>query len=63
MEDRDIRAALDRHWATSDVNDFETEHQIYREEPTLACGGLIRQLWGPNRPAIPEIGVLLAEPD
>jgi len=31
MEDHDIRAALDRHWAASDANDFEAEHQIYRE--------------------------------
>jgi len=29
MEDREIRAALDRHWAASDANDFEAEHQIY----------------------------------
>src|SRR5260370_41280837 len=32
MEDREIRAALDRHWAGSDANDFEAEHQIYRED-------------------------------
>jgi hypothetical protein len=30
MEDREIRAALDLHWAASDANDFEVEHQIYR---------------------------------
>jgi hypothetical protein len=30
MEDREIRTALDRHWAASDANDFEEEHQIYR---------------------------------
>ena len=35
MEDQDIRAALDRHWAASDANDFETEHQIYREDAIL----------------------------
>ena len=35
MEDHDIRAALDRHWAASDANDFETEHQIYREDAVL----------------------------
>ena len=28
MEDREIRAALDLHWAASDANDFEVEHQI-----------------------------------
>ena len=35
MEDRKIRAALDRHWAASDANDFEAEHQIYREDAVL----------------------------
>ena len=35
MGDRDIRAALDAHWAASDANDFETEHQIYREDAVL----------------------------
>ena len=35
MEDRDIRAALDRHWTASDANDFEAEHQIYREDAVL----------------------------
>jgi hypothetical protein len=35
MEDHAIRAALDRHWAASDANDFEAEHQIYREDAVL----------------------------
>jgi hypothetical protein len=35
MENREVRAALDRHWAASDANDFETEHQIYHEEAVL----------------------------
>ncbi len=35
MDDREIRAALDRHWAASDANDFDTEHQIYREDAVL----------------------------
>jgi ketosteroid isomerase-like protein len=35
MEDREIRAALDAHWAASDANDFELEHQIYREDAVL----------------------------
>jgi hypothetical protein len=35
MEDHDIRAALDRHWAASDANDFEAEPQIYREDAVL----------------------------
>src|SRR3979409_1244930 len=35
MENREIRAALDRHWAASDANDFEVEHQIYQEDAVL----------------------------
>src|SRR5579864_1687511 len=35
VEDREIRAALDRHWAASDANDFEAEHAIYREDVVL----------------------------
>ena len=35
MEDPQIRPALDRHWVASDANDFETEHQIYREDAVL----------------------------
>jgi ketosteroid isomerase-like protein len=33
--DREIRAALDQHWAASDANDFETEHLIYQEDAVL----------------------------
>ncbi|MGA2214878.1 MAG: nuclear transport factor 2 family protein [Bryobacteraceae bacterium] len=33
--DVQIRAALDQHWAASDVNDFETEHRIYHEDAVL----------------------------
>src|SRR5271166_5816095 len=35
MDDWEIRAALDAHWAASDANDFELEHQIYREDAVL----------------------------
>lgn len=35
MQDRAIRAALDHHWAASDANDFEAEHQLYREDAVL----------------------------
>jgi hypothetical protein len=35
MPDEDIRAALDRHWAASDANDFEIEHDIYLEDAVL----------------------------
>ena len=34
-EDQTIRAALDRHWAASDANDFEAEHEIYRDDAVL----------------------------
>ena len=33
--DREIRAALDQHWAASDANDFETEHLIYQVDAVL----------------------------
>jgi hypothetical protein len=35
MPEQDIRAALDRHWAASDANDFDTEHSIYHEDAVL----------------------------
>src|ERR1700722_5594740 len=35
VRDREIRAALDQHWAASDANDFETEHRIYHEDAVL----------------------------
>jgi hypothetical protein len=35
MSDQEIRAALDRHRAASDANDFEAEHSIYREDAVL----------------------------
>jgi ketosteroid isomerase-like protein len=34
-EDQNIRAVLDRHWAASDANDFEAEHEIYRDDAVL----------------------------
>jgi hypothetical protein len=33
--DDDVRAALQRHWAASDANDFDTEHEIYRADAVL----------------------------
>ena len=35
MEDGEIRAALERHWAASDANDFAAEHEIYHEDAVL----------------------------
>jgi hypothetical protein len=34
-EDSVIRGALDAHWAASDANDFDVEHDIYREDAVL----------------------------
>jgi hypothetical protein len=48
MEDREIRAALERHWAASDANDFAVEHEIYREDALLhypQSGERIRGRW------------------
>jgi hypothetical protein len=35
MNENEIREALNRHWAASDANDFEVEHDIYREDAVL----------------------------
>jgi len=35
MDEKAIRQALDRHWAASDENDFDAEHEIYRDDAVL----------------------------
>jgi len=35
MDDQTLRLALQRHWEASDASDFETEHEIYREDAVL----------------------------
>ena len=35
IQEQQIRAALDQHWAASDANDFVTEHLIYHEDAVL----------------------------
>ena len=35
MDENEIREALNRHWAASDTNDFEAEHDMYREDAVL----------------------------
>jgi ketosteroid isomerase-like protein len=35
MDETAIRQALDRHWAASDTNDFDVEHDIYRDDAVL----------------------------
>ena len=34
MDEKEIRA-LNRHWAASDANDFDVEHDIYQEDALL----------------------------
>jgi hypothetical protein len=35
MDENVIREALNRHWAASDANDFDVEHDIYRVDAVL----------------------------
>ena len=35
MDDRTVRAALERHWAATDASDFSVEHEIYSEDAVL----------------------------
>lgn len=35
MTDETILAALNRHWAASDANDFDAEHEIYHADAVL----------------------------
>jgi hypothetical protein len=45
MDDRTVQAALQRHWEASDANDFDAEHDIYRDDAVLEypqSGGRIR---------------------
>lgn len=35
IDDRAVRAALERHWQASDANDFPVEHEIYRDDAVL----------------------------
>ncbi len=35
MNDCDLQVALQRHWDASDANDFDVEHEIYRDDAVL----------------------------
>jgi len=35
MNDLAIQIALERHWDASDANDFQAEHEIYRDDAVL----------------------------
>lgn len=49
MDDRDTRAALARHWAASDANDFAVEHQIYADDAVLEYPQSRERLRGRDR--------------
>ncbi len=49
MDDRDSRAALARHWAASDANDFAVEHQIYADDAVLEYPQSRERLRGRDR--------------
>jgi hypothetical protein len=58
MENREIRAALDRHWAASDANDLEAEHDIYREDAVLEYPQSGERIRGRRRQSIvDQVGV------
>ena len=35
MGEQEIRAALSRHWTATEAGDYETEHEIYRDDVVL----------------------------
>ena len=35
VDEKEIREALNRHWAASDASDFDVEHDIYRDDAVL----------------------------
>jgi hypothetical protein len=35
MAEKEIKQALDRHWAAADASDFDVEHEIYHEDAVL----------------------------
>ena len=48
MSDDDVRAALRRHWAASDANDFVTEHEIYADNAVLEYPQSGERIRGPH---------------
>jgi hypothetical protein len=49
MADDDVRAAIETHWASSDANDFDTEHQIYGSDAVLDYPQSGEKIHGRNR--------------
>jgi len=48
MRDDDVRAALQRHWAASDISDFAAEHQIYEDHAVLEYPQSRERIRGPG---------------
>ena len=48
MRDEDVRAALRRHWAASDRNDFVAEHAIYADHAVLEYPQSGERIRGPH---------------
>lgn len=48
MGDDDVRAALQRHWAASDANDFVAEHAIYADHAVLEYPQSGERIRGPR---------------
>ena len=48
MSDDDVRAALRRHWAASDANDFVAEHAIYADDAVLEYPQSGERIRGPG---------------
>ena len=50
MDEQNIRAAIDRHWAASAAGDQAGEHEIYHDD--VVCeypqSGEIDDLWSPK---------------
>ena len=49
MDEEQARAALARHWAASDANDFEAEHLIYAADAVLEYPQSRERLRGRDR--------------
>jgi hypothetical protein len=48
MSDEDLREALHRHWAASDVDDFVAEHAIYDDSAILEYPQSGERIRGPH---------------
>jgi hypothetical protein len=46
MDEKAIREALDRHWSASDENNFDVEHEIYRDDAVLEYPQSGERIWG-----------------